>query len=254
MLQITSTPLVNLLQSLTPELVSLLSLICCYAIIILMVKIFKAPGLFIYNAVSVIACNLQVLKAAEFIGYAEPVALGTIIYSSSFLASDALTELYGAKEARKSVGLSFAASIIMLIMMIFTLGHKPLDIGVLSEHRHFNEAHEALNLIFTPNLAIIIASLAAYAASQLSDIYIFSKLKQFTSGKYLWLRIFLSISIAAMIDSILFNMLAWKIFSPYPVSWHSLLFTYIIGAYILQLLVAALNIPALYLLLKIVRK
>ena len=109
-------------------------------------------------------------------------------------------------------------------------------------------------MIFSPNAALLVASLTAYITSQLTDIFIFSKLKKLTKNSYLWLRTLCSITIAALVDAIIFNILAWVIFAPQPIGWHSLIFTYIIGAYILQMFVAMFNIPAFYLLLKITRK
>jgi uncharacterized integral membrane protein (TIGR00697 family) len=254
MLQITPEPLFLYLQSLSPELVSIFTLLICYTAIIILTKFWQDAGLFIYSAVAVIACNLQVLKAAEFSWQNEPIALGTIVYSSMFLASDVMTELYGAPRARRSVFLSFAASIVFLSFMILALGLKPLNIAATSEYVHFNKAHDALAIIFSPSAAILIASLSAYILSQLIDILIFSKLKTLTHSHYLWLRTFCAVAVAAFIDSVIFNLLAWKIFAPAPVSWHSLAFTYITGAYILQLLVFLFNIPAFYILLKVVKR
>lgn len=254
MLSISPVNVITYLQGLPTEVVSILSILICYVYLAVMVRLWQAAGAFVYTAVAVIACNLQILKAAYFTGYDEPVALGTLIYSSTFLASDFLTERYGISEAKKSIGLSFAASLLLLIIMLLTLGHKPLGVSVDSEYWHFDQGHNALAIIFNPNAAILIASLTAYIVSQLTDILVYSKLKRITNNNHLWLRAFTSISLASLIDAIIFNFFAWKLFSPNPVSWHSLFFTYIIGAYILQVLVALLNIPALYVLLRFARR
>lgn len=253
-MQLTAEPLILYLQLFNPISVSLLTLAVCYMAILVMVKLWGKAGLYIYTTVALLACNIQVLKAVFFTGYVEPVALGTIVYASIFLSSDTITELYGAKSARKSVLLSFAASILLLLLMILALGLKPLDIAADSPHLHFNQAHQALALIFTPNLAIITASLTAYVISQYTDIYIFSTLRRLTNRAHLWIRTLVSVSTAAIFDSLIFNILAWMVFSSNPISWHSLFFTYVFGAYILQLIVATLNIPVLYLLLKIVKR
>jgi len=254
MLQITATPFINYLQNLPPELTTFMALSACYASIIIAAKFFQKEGLYIYSTISIIACNMQVLKAMEVSWYSKPIALGTLLYATTFLASDVITELYGAPAARKSVGLGFMGSIIMLVLMIFTLGLRPLNIPETSEHSHFNQAHDALSIIFSPNAAIVVASLTAYLSSQLADIFIFSKLKTYTHSSCLWLRTLASTSIAAFVDTAIFSTLAWVIFSPEPVSLDTLIFSYILGAYAIQFMVALLNIPAFYLLLKIVKK
>jgi uncharacterized integral membrane protein (TIGR00697 family) len=215
-------------------------------------RFFKKEGLLVYIVIAVIVCNMQVLKAADFTFYSDPVALGTIVYASSFLASDAITEFYSVSYARKSVAISFVASIAVLIMMIIALGHKDIIINNPSD-LYFKQNHDALRAIFTPNVAILTASLIAYGTSQLVDIHIFSRLKKISTNK-LWMRTFFSLAVSSLFDTVIFNFLAWKVFSPHYVSWHSLIFNYMIGGYILLLIVSFCNIPAMYLLSKIAKK
>jgi uncharacterized integral membrane protein (TIGR00697 family) len=198
-----------------------------------------------------IVANLQVLKATYFIGYSEPVALGTIVYSTSFLASDVINEFFGPDAAKKGVWISFASTFLLSILMILTLGYAPLSVDYTSEFAHFNTAHEALSIIFTPTPAIFAASLIAYATSQFTDIFLFSRIKRLTGDDYLWVRVFFSVLIAAFIDALIFNTLAWRIFSPMPVSWSVLFYSYVLGNYIIQIIIAVLNVPVFYILKKI---
>jgi uncharacterized integral membrane protein (TIGR00697 family) len=137
-------------------------------------------------------------------------------------------------------------------MMTFALGYKDIS-GANPENLHFIEGDKALSVIFIPNLAIVVASLTAYGMSQLVDIHIFSKLKKMTNNSKLWLRTFLSFAVASLMDSIIFNFLAWKVFAPYDISWHSLVFNYMVGGYVLLLIVALCNIAAMYLISKTVK-
>jgi len=237
-----------------PELVVIFSILCCYSSIIFVTKFLQKEGLYIYSVIAIVASNMQALKAMEIGWYDKPIALGTLVYATTFLTSDVLTELYGAKAARKSIALGFAGSITLLLLMTFALGLKPLNIDTGSEHQHFNDAHKALSVIFSPNGAILIASLTAYILSQLADIFIFSKLKKYTHNSYLWLRTFCSVSIASLVDTVIFSVLAWVVFAPEPISWDTLIFSYILGAYLLQMLIGLFNIPTFYLLLKIVKR
>ena len=250
----TTIQILNYLQSLSAEMMCVITIIICYLSIIALGKLWQKDGLYLYNIVAVIACNMHVLKAMQFSWYDEPIALGTIIYASSFLVSDVINELYGRKAAGRSVWLCFSAILLLLIMMITALGVPPLEINSSSEHYHFNEAHQALMIIFSPNAAILLASLTAYLVSQFADIFIFSKIKSITKNAYLWLRTFFSITIATLIDTVVFNMLAWVVFAEQPIGMRSLILTYMVGAYILQLIVALFNIPIFYILLNIIRK
>ncbi|MBN9542377.1 MAG: queuosine precursor transporter [Alphaproteobacteria bacterium] len=252
MLSITPESIINLLQSLSPEFVSMLTLLCCYVAIYGFFRYWKDAGIYVYTSVCIIICNIHVLKAADFSWYNEPIAMGTIVYATTFLASDLLTEFYGVEKAKKAVFLSFASSMMFIVLMILVLGYKPIN-TLNQQDSHFNEAHNAMLTLFTPSLAIIIASFTAYILSQLTDIYVFSKIRKLTKGGKLWLRTILAVSLAALVDSVVFNLLAWRIFAPNPVSWHSLILTYTLGAYILQMLVASLNVPAFYMIIKLLK-
>jgi queuosine precursor transporter len=250
-MNISTQSLIITLQGFSPEFLSILTLVVCYAAIALNFRLWKLSGLYVYIVVAMITANMQVLKATIFRGFTEPIALGTIVYSSSFLASDAINEFFGPNEAKKAVWISFASMLLLSILMILTLGYAPLNIDFLSEYAHFNKAHDALGVIFTPAPAIFAASLIAYGASQFSDIFIFSKIKQFTGAQYLWVRVFFSVLLAAFIDAIVFNTLAWRLFSPTPVSWNILFYSYILGNYVIQIMIAAFNVPIFYILKKI---
>jgi uncharacterized integral membrane protein (TIGR00697 family) len=250
-MQISTENFIQYLQSFSPEAISLMTLAACYSAIIFAKKLWQISGLYVYIVIAMIVANLQVLKATMFIGYAEPVVLGTIVYSTSFLASDAINEFYGPDAARRGVWISFASSFLMLALMLLTLGYAPLNVDQTSEYFRFNEAHNALKLIFTPIPAIFAASLIAYATSQFTDIFIFTKIKEFTGDKYVWMRVFFSVLIAALIDAIVFNVLAWRIFNPKPIPWNILFYSYILGNYIIQIIIAAFNVPVFYILKKI---
>jgi queuosine precursor transporter len=246
MLQVTAEGLIGYLTALPPEMMIILNILFCYIMIGIMLLYFGISGMFVYISIAIIAANLQVLSATDISWYAEPIALGTVTYASTFLASDVITEIYGARDARKSVFLSFAAALVLIILMVITLGTRPVD-----EHSHFKESYDALKIIFNPNIAILLASFSAYIISQLTDIYIFSKIKDLSQSKNLWFRTLIAISIAAFIDSVIFNILAWKIFAPNPVSTNSLIYSYILSGYSLQMMVVMFNIPIFYLLLKL---
>ncbi len=240
----------NLLQSYSSESITMITIFICYSIIGIALKSWGRAGLFAYCAIAVIASNIQILTAAQFSIYPQPIVLGTVIYSSVFLANDLLTERYGSAIAKKSVLLSFFSTSILLVFMILTLAYRPLP--NLPEYSFYLESRHAIEVIFSPNIAILFASQTAYIISQFSDIGIFAKLKK-TALKYLWARAFISVALGALIDSLIFNFLAWRVFADQPVATTHLLNHYILGNYFLQILIALLNIPVFYLILRLTR-
>lgn len=238
--------LVNWLQHYPPEALTLLLLLACGLVILLMMRLYGAVGLIVYSSVAVIVANLQVQTATKYSFFDEPIALGTVVFSSVFIVSGILTEYYGKAKARQAVWLSFAAMILMTFFMLLTVGFKPASA--------FYSAHKAMCTLFLPAPALIAASLIAYAAGQLNDIWIFATLSRLTRGKFLWLRSFVATLVGAFLDNVIFSVLAWVVFSPHPLSWKTVFFTYVLGTYLLRVFVAFAGIPFIYLARLMVRK
>ena len=72
----------------------------------------------------------------------------------------------------------------------------------------------AYSTIFGQSIRIIFASVVAFAISEFTDIFVFSKLKGLTKGKFLWLRADISTIVSSILDSFLFMFLAFYMTSP----------------------------------------
>jgi uncharacterized integral membrane protein (TIGR00697 family) len=229
-------PLVEFMQTLSAEVLSLLTFVGCAASILLLLRFFGAAGLYVYNAVIVLVANIQVLKMTTFWFSPEPVALGTTAFATTYLASDILTEHYGVAVARKGVWLSFAGHILMTFLMVITLGYAVPE---------GDKIQEAMTSLFTPSFRIFLAGLLAYALSQLLDISLFDWIARLTRRRWLWLRTNIATLLSGLLDNVLFSVFAWVILSPTPISMHSLVFTYILGTYVSRVLVAFMSTPVM---------
>lgn len=237
---------VSWLQDFSPEVLTLLLLLTCGLVILLMMRVYGAVGLIVYSSVAVVVANLQVQTATQYSFFQEPVALGSIVFSSVFIVSAILTEYYGKAKARQAVWLSFTAMILMTYFMLITVGFKPAS--------GFHMAHQAMSTLFIPAPALIAASLTAYAVGQLNDIWIFASLSRLTQGKYLWFRSLVAMVVGGFLDTLIFSVLAWMVFSPHPLPWKTVFLTYVIGTYVLRLFVLLAGIPFIYLARFMVRK
>ena len=192
-----------------------------------------------FSSIAVIVSNLQVQTATHYSFFEEPIALGTIVFSSLFFVSGILTEYYGKREAQKAVWLSFLSMILVTLFMLVTVGFKPAE--------GFDEAHKAMCTLFIPAPAIIAASLIAYVVGQLNDIWIFAgSLTTLARSVSLVSAFFSSTLSGAFLDNLIFSVLAWIVFAPTPLSWQTVLFTYVIGTYLLRVVVAFVGIPFVY--------
>ena|ERR1700722_2526762 len=237
--------LIAWLQQHPPEILTLGLLLSCGLVILFLLRLFGSVGLMVYSSLAVVIANLQVQTATTYHFFKEPIALGTVVFSSIFIVSSILTEYYGKEQARKAVWLSFTGMILVTFFMLLTIGFKPAS--------GFYEAHKAMCTLFFPAPALIAASLIAYAAGQFNDIWIFAALSRLTRGQLLWLRSLLATLIGAFLDNLIFSVLAWMVFASHPLSWKTVFFTYVLGTYLLRIFVAFVGIPFIYLARLMVR-
>ncbi len=227
------------------EMVALTMFLTASAFILFLFNRFSVEGLYAYNIVAIIVANIQVLRMAKFDFSPEPIVLGTISLTTTFLVSDIITEHFGPEKARKGLGLSFVAQILMTIYMVFTLGFKPVinptDAG------QETTAFLAMKRLFTPSLRLLVASLMAYVISQFLDIWVFQKVRELTKGKLLWLRMNLSTLVAGLMDGLVFSVLAWVLLADDPVDWNTLIFSFVLGTYGFRVIVAMSTTPMIYL-------
>ena len=157
------------LNTLSIELGWFIFLFFCFSSILIFLKIFGYIGLYIYSGIAVIAANIQVLKIVDFFYSPEPVALGTVLFASTFLCTDILSEYFGKEKARQNVLIGFFAFLFMTIVMLFTIGFKPADNDWIQEN---------LSNIFTPMTRFFVASMIAYLISQYFDVWIYGLIKK----------------------------------------------------------------------------
>lgn len=160
---------------------------------------------------------------------------GTFLFPLTFLFTDALSEIYGRKEAQRAVWLGFYANLLVILIIKFTVWLTPAD---------FWQNAAAYNLIINSAPKIIIASLIAYLVSQSHDVWAFHLWRRLTRGRWLWLRNNASTLVSQFIDTIvLIGVLVLFGVVPAAVAWS------IIGSnYLVKAAFALLDTPLCYLL------
>ncbi len=238
---------VSYLNSLPPEIVAAVELMICLVTMAGLLRRFGVAGLYSFIVILLIAGNIQVLKGGQFIWPLHPIALGTMLFGIIAVTFDIITEYYGKSAALKGVQLSFFALAFFTVLMILTVGLRPLDPSQLTpDEMSLFTNHEHMKALFVPLPGILLASLISYFTSQNVDVILFYLVRRISHQRMLWLRTVLSTSISALIDTALFSFLAWKLFSPNPVTWHTLLVDYIFGTYPLRLLCSFCFSPLIY--------
>ena len=230
--------LTTILNSLSTEFIWFIMLLFCFISILIFLRLFGYIGIFIYSALAVIAGNIQVLKTVDFFYSPEPVALGTILFASTFLCTDILSEYFDKKKAKKNILIGFVSFLFVTILMLFTIGFKPAEEDFIQE---------SIVNIFTPMPRFFIASMIAFIVSQYFDVWFYNFLKKYTKNKNLWLRNNLSTVASSLIDNSVFSLLAWIVLNPNPETFYNVIMIYIFGTYLLRIFIAFLDTPFLYL-------
>lgn len=202
-----------------------------FAAILTVYRFFGATGLFAWMVLAAVTANVQVVKTVEIFGLT--ATLGNIVYASSFLATDILSENHGAATARKGIGLGFAGIVFFTVAM---------QLALLFEPAAEDFAHSGMAAIFAILPRITLASLAAYLVSQFHDVWAYALWKRkFPSTRYLWLRNNLSTIVSQFIDSIVFTSIAF-----FGVFSARVFFEILLTTYLLKLVIALLDTPFLY--------
>ncbi len=234
------------LQILPSEYASLLTFLICIITIIGACR-YGYAGLWVYNTLAVVVANIQVLRLGVYWTTSEPIALGTVLFATTFLVTDIITEHYGAKAAKQSITISFVAQFLVSLWMILCLAHP----GIHTMEQ--TTIYKSMFALFLPSARFFIASLIAYVASQHLDILIYQWIKDKTKGRHLWLRQNISTFISGIIDNLLFSILAWIILNPEPLTLYSAIISYALAGYIIRFIINILGTPILYLSYRFVR-
>ena len=207
-----------------------ISIFITFILVVLIEKLFKKEGLFVWIGISTIIANILVCKSVNFLGFT--TSLGNVMFASNFLATDILCEKYSAKESRKAIILGVVSQLIFVVTTQLALAYIPSSEDL---------SHEAMLGLFSINLRVSIASVSMYFVSNMFDIYLFEKIKKKYPNK-LWLRNNVSTIISNCLENYIFSLLAFLgIFEIQTIIEIATV------ASVIEMIIALLDTPFLYL-------
>lgn len=178
-------------------LLGIIGTILCFGIEVLIEKIFKKEGLYAWISIALITANILVAKNIDILGL--QATLGNILFASTFLATDILSEKYSAKESKKAVNIGIVSVILFTVATQFSLLFKPNELDLVND---------SLKNLFSLNLRISASSILMCYLSNLLDIYLFEKIKKKISNK-LWIRNNIATIISNCLENYFFTILAF---------------------------------------------
>lgn len=172
--------------------------------------------------------------------------VGLLFIPAVYIIIDIITDVLG-KDRAKSVVRTGWLIIILLVFAAFIATSLPPS-------TRYAPNESAYDLIFTQSIRISIASLTAFVIANLTDIYVFSKIKAKTKEKKLWLRSNLANWISLFLDTAVFIILAFYSFDLSVSENASFLFSLILPYWLLKCLMSIIETPFVYLGVKWLKK
>lgn len=152
------------------------SVLATFSIVVLSYRLFGKAGMFAWTAFAIVFANIEVVKCVKLFGM--ETTLGNVMFGSTFLATDILSENHGKEAAKKAVYIGLATVCAFIAMLQISLAFVPSANDIAS--KALREA-----FAFTPRICI--ASVSLYFVANISDVYLYHFIKEKVPG-FLWMR------------------------------------------------------------------
>lgn len=218
------------------ELLIITSFIIIYGSVALFYRFFGKNGLLAFSVLATILANIEVLLLVNAFGI--EMTLGNVLFASTFLITDILSENHSRKDASRAVILSSLCSVIFVLIS---------QLWMLYELSPNDWAGSSFKTIFASTPRIVCASLSVYLISQLTDVWLYHKWwdwckKRFgDSHKGLWIRNNGSTMISQLLNTVLYTTFAF-----YGTYEMGTLISICISTYAIYFITSLLDTPIVY--------
>lgn len=218
------------------EIILILSLLVIYTAVVLFYKFWGKSGLYCWTVIATISANIEVLILVDAFGMEQ--TLGNILFASTFLVTDILSETEGKEAAKKAVTLGIVTSIVFVVISQSWLLYLPNENDF---------AMPAIRSVFTNTPRLMISSIVVYAIVQVFDVWayhaIWKKTEKYCkdSKRFLWLRNNGSTLVSQFFNTFLYTFAAFLFI--YPVGT---LMNIVFSSYVIFVVTSLLDTPAVY--------
>ena len=213
------------------------SVILIYGAVLLAYRFFGKTGLYAMTAIMTVLANIEVLIIVE--GFGMEQTLGNVMFASTFLITDILSENEGKKSASRAVWIGVFSSLTMLAFTQYWLLYTPAETDWASEH---------IRAIFSTTPRMLFASFLAYVISQRFDVWLYHRFWDMTSRltgskmSLLWLRNNGATLISQVLNTLIFTFTAFY-------GWYDTesLIHIMLSSYLIFIVTSLLDTPVVYL-------
>lgn len=218
------------------EIILILSVIIIYGGVLVWFWFFGEKGLYCFTIIASIAANIEALILIRAFGMEQ--TLGNVLFGSTFLITDILSEIYGKKSSQKAVGIGMAASVTFILISQMWFLYSPSENDFI---------FKSIETVFSNTPRLMTSSLIVYFISQRFDVWAYHKWWEFTKKKFgdergfLWLRNNGSTLISQMLNTVLFTFCAFA-----GIYDFSTLIDICLSSYIIFIFTSIADTPAIY--------
>ncbi|MBO7218308.1 MAG: queuosine precursor transporter [Clostridia bacterium] len=223
------------------ELLLIASLLVIFGGVLLAYRLFGKAGLYGATAIATILANIEVLILVDAFGMEQ--TLGNVLFASTYLITDFLSENESKKDANRAVNIGIFTAVSMVIITASWSLYKT----------SVNDwAAGPINTIFATTPRLILASLIGYAVSQKLDVLLYHTFWKVTSEKsgdsrkFLWIRNNGATLISQLINTVLFNGIAF-----YGMYETKTFISIMVSSYVIYVFTSLLDTPFLYIARKL---
>ncbi|MCB6993533.1 queuosine precursor transporter [bacterium 210820-DFI.6.37] len=218
------------------EILLALSLIVIYGGVLVMYRVFGRTGLYCCTVFATIAANIEVLLMVDAFGMEQ--TLGNVLFASTFLVTDILSETEGKKAAQTAVNIGIATSIAFILVSQSWLLYEPAQ---------SDWARASFEAIFSNTPRLMIVSFLVYAICQRFDVWAYHKWWAFTEKRcgdqtrFLWLRNNGSTLISQVLNTLLYSFGAfWGMYDM------KTMISICVSSYVIFIVTSLADTPVLY--------
>ncbi len=157
-------------------------------------------ALYIFGIVTVNLMGAKVMPIGSAFGLTFNISVAIFLMPLLYTIIDVVSEIYGRERARSLVW-SGLVVIILLVLFMMLATHLPAAARFTAE--------PAYQEIFGMSIRLGIASIAAFACSEMLDVLVYNKIKKAMKGKAIWLRNNASNFLSELLDSVVFMTIAF---------------------------------------------
>ncbi len=220
----------------TNEILLIGSLLVLYGSVLLWFYLFGTSGLMAFTVFATIAANIEVMILVDAFGM--EMTLGNILFATTFLVTDILSEVAGKREAQKAVWAGIGANLLFILVSQSWMLYIPAQ---------SDWASPAIAKIFSNTPRMMLSSLAVYAIAQIFDVWLYHvwwKLTERKTGNrraFLWLRNNGSTLLSQFVNAVLFTLFAF-----YGVYDGKTLVSIALSSYVIFVFTSLFDTPVVY--------